>query len=590
MIPEYLQKVLQRLPSLSEGSTQVGEKYIASLAQPLDSAQALLSSLRLQQVNNNSVEECFRANIGTLHPNNANLVLRDLGELATQFSGCIHAWQTPLQQQGCTPTQQRAIKDYHTVVARMLSVQRELSERILRPQTAQDEREHYQLIYCNTISAQSMLLGALQITMNQSNNRSTGGTSSEIPLTIHASICARANQSRLKKDNTVGPATLLQAISCELFGGDVDAPAAAQMMHMDGSQAAPSQGSNSTTSSNDPAADKYFHRLREKLRESMQGFLLIEEFRLHGNAIQRLSVQLKTSLTTHCKIQIRAIKTHLHAERISPPLATIAESSSTTNGGASSTSSGAASSSTETQAAGSASSASPGSATANVNGTSSSSPGGTSSFTGEKQQQASSEPTLAQVDQAVALWLQELNEHAQSDEKISLMDFITFGYQKWKIRFEHIYRQCREIQGSSSSHNRNRGSVEPGESVPSLEEQEAIRQFLEGIPLFARMIQSMSEENGARQSFLSCIRKQHFPPGSEVFRQSEKGNEFYIVQSGVAQVWAHEENFLKVGDKVRNIKEVHFGGRKVPVGSLAVVDKFDQQREYPYTIRIVETG
>ncbi|CAD7976718.1 unnamed protein product, partial [Amoebophrya sp. A25] len=149
MIPEYLQKVLQRLPSLSEGSTQV---------------------------HNNSVEECFRANIGSLHPNNAKLVLRDLGELATGYS---HAWQTPLQQQGCTPTQQRAIKDYHTVVARMLSVQRELSERILRPQTAQDEREHYQLIY-----------------------RSTGGTSSEIPLTIHASICARANQSRLKKDNT----------------------------------------------------------------------------------------------------------------------------------------------------------------------------------------------------------------------------------------------------------------------------------------------------------------------------------------------------------------------------------------------------
>ncbi|CAD7976717.1 unnamed protein product [Amoebophrya sp. A25] len=53
---------------------------------------------------------------------------------------------------------------------------------------------------------------------------------------------------------------------------------------------------------------------------------------------------------------------------------------------------------------------------------------------------------------------------------------------------------------------------------------------------------------------------------------------------------ASEENFLKVGDKVRNIKEVHFGGRKVPVGSLAVVDKFGRQLEYPYTIRTVETG
>eukprot|EP00397_Hematodinium_sp_SG-2012_P002484 GEMP01002491.1.p1 GENE.GEMP01002491.1~~GEMP01002491.1.p1 ORF type:complete len:878 (+),score=255.93 GEMP01002491.1:437-3070(+) len=75
-----------------------------------------------------------------------------------------------------------------------------------------------------------------------------------------------------------------------------------------------------------------------------------------------------------------------------------------------------------------------------------------------------------------------------------------------------------------------------------------------------------------------------------VFRQGDKGDAFYIIQSGEASVQIHEENFLKVGDQVRCIKDLYFGGKRIPKGAQATVDKFDPSREYPYTIRVRDGG
>jgi len=78
--------------------------------------------------------------------------------------------------------------------------------------------------------------------------------------------------------------------------------------------------------------------------------------------------------------------------------------------------------------------------------------------------------------------------------------------------------------------------------------------------------------------------------GDVVFNQGDKGDAFYIIHSGEASVNIHEENFLKVGDQVRCIKDLHFGGKRICKGALAVVDKFDPTREYPYTIRVRDGG
>eukprot|EP00392_Amoebophrya_sp_AT5.2_P003679 g3684.t1 len=70
----------------------------------------------------------------------------------------------------------------------------------------------------------------------------------------------------------------------------------------------------------------------------------------------------------------------------------------------------------------------------------------------------------------------------------------------------------------------------------------------------------------------------------------DKGDAFYVIQSGEANVLVHETNYLQVGDKVKCLKDLHFGGKKILKGSLATVDKYDASREFPYTIRVAETG
>lgn len=72
-----------------------------------------------------------------------------------------------------------------------------------------------------------------------------------------------------------------------------------------------------------------------------------------------------------------------------------------------------------------------------------------------------------------------------------------------------------------------------------------------------------------------------FPAGTVIFKQGERGDAFYVIQNGEASVSVHETNYLKVGDKVRCLKDLHFGGKRILKGSLACVDKYDASREFP---------
>ncbi|CAD7949721.1 unnamed protein product [Amoebophrya sp. A120] len=107
---------------------------------------------------------------------------------------------------------------------------------------------------------------------------------------------------------------------------------------------------------------------------------------------------------------------------------------------------------------------------------------------------------------------------------------------------------------------------------------------LKGVPLFSRF----PKED--MPVLAEAMQLKNFPADHIIFRQGDKGDAFYVIQKGEVEVLVHPQNYLNVGDKVKCLKDLHFGGRKINKGSLATVDKFDASREFPYTIRVAESG
>ncbi|CAD7940719.1 unnamed protein product [Amoebophrya sp. A25] len=108
--------------------------------------------------------------------------------------------------------------------------------------------------------------------------------------------------------------------------------------------------------------------------------------------------------------------------------------------------------------------------------------------------------------------------------------------------------------------------------------------FLQGVPLFKRLPEP------DLPLLAQAMQVKSFPNNHTIFRQGDKGDAFYVIQKGEANVMVHDTNYLVVGDKVKCLKDLHFGGKKILKGSLATVDKFDASREFPYTIRVAESG
>lgn len=110
--------------------------------------------------------------------------------------------------------------------------------------------------------------------------------------------------------------------------------------------------------------------------------------------------------------------------------------------------------------------------------------------------------------------------------------------------------------------------------------------FLSSVPLFKRL------PSTELPKVASAMMTTKIPKGQLVFSQGDKGDSFYIIYQGECDVKQREEQQLKVGDQVvvAKMSGLHFGGKNIPVNTTAIVDKYDPSREYPYTIRIVETG
>lgn len=118
----------------------------------------------------------------------------------------------------------------------------------------------------------------------------------------------------------------------------------------------------------------------------------------------------------------------------------------------------------------------------------------------------------------------------------------------------------------------------PGGGAPRRSIKNA-QQFLEKVPIFKRLAQSDLPQIAQGMEIVS------FPKDTIIFNQGDKGDAFYIIQNGEADVLVQDENALKVGDKVQLTKNLRVGSKMCEKHTKAVIDKFDTSREYPYTIR-----
>eukprot|EP00392_Amoebophrya_sp_AT5.2_P006729 g6741.t1 len=183
------------------------------------------------------------------------------------------------------------------------------------------------------------------------------------------------------------------------------------------------------------------------------------------------------------------------------------------------------------------------------------------------------------TDGEVDIFLQRVNDHAMARRDEALLDFLQCMYATWKkVWEEDAYLPCKRSGGFPDD----------------IEQREGVRTFFnEASPLLKQMLHRVPEvdENGsrARDKFLLSVRKATFPANAEVFCKGDRGHEFYIVVDGEATVWSHVDNYLVLGDRVKNIKVVHFGGQAIPIGTKGVIDKYDPAREYPYTIRLQQS-
>lgn len=103
--------------------------------------------------------------------------------------------------------------------------------------------------------------------------------------------------------------------------------------------------------------------------------------------------------------------------------------------------------------------------------------------------------------------------------------------------------------------------------------------FLENVPIFKRLNPEDLPTIAQGMEMVS------FPKDVKIFSQGDKGDAFYIIKTGEANVLVQDENCLRVGDKIQLTKILRVGSKMCEKHTKAVIDKIDTSREYPYTIR-----
>lgn len=149
------------------------------------------------------------------------------------------------------------------------------------------------------------------------------------------------------------------------------------------------------------------------------------------------------------------------------------------------------------------------------------------------------------------------------------------------MMYDPPYRQAEKPNRSSGlpvSFN-HASSLLPNQPQPERRSQENGLQFLEKVPLFMRLPPADLPQLSDGMEIVT------FEKDTVVFNQGDKGDAFYIIQSGEADVLVQDENSLRVGDKVRLVKALRVGSSMCEKHTKAVIDKIDTSREYPYTIR-----
>lgn len=112
------------------------------------------------------------------------------------------------------------------------------------------------------------------------------------------------------------------------------------------------------------------------------------------------------------------------------------------------------------------------------------------------------------------------------------------------------------------------------------EQMAELAEFIKGVPLFRHL------EAAEHKAIAAGMHKVQYKKGDNIFKQGDHGDAFYVIQSGFAGVLVSPAAFIKVNDTVVLATELIFSGKTVPPGTTARVDKYDANRDYPYTIRL----
>mmetsp|Transcript_19463 Transcript_19463/g.48763 ORF Transcript_19463/g.48763 Transcript_19463/m.48763 type:complete len:836 (-) Transcript_19463:646-3153(-) len=107
-----------------------------------------------------------------------------------------------------------------------------------------------------------------------------------------------------------------------------------------------------------------------------------------------------------------------------------------------------------------------------------------------------------------------------------------------------------------------------------------LAEFIKGVPLFRHL------DAAEHKAIAAGMHKVQYKKGDNIFKQGDHGDAFYVIQNGFAGVLVSPAAFIKVNDTVVLATELIFSGKTVPPGTTARVDKYDANRDYPYTIRL----
>jgi len=120
--------------------------------------------------------------------------------------------------------------------------------------------------------------------------------------------------------------------------------------------------------------------------------------------------------------------------------------------------------------------------------------------------------------------------------------------------------------------------------VPSMTYSGDLQRFLSNVPMFKHLNQTDIN------AIAGAMEIQNFQVGQTIFRQGSKGDAFYVVTQGEAGVMISNSHFLKPGTECKLTKDVKIAGRVYPRGTDCCVDKYDANRGYPFTVRVIATG